>query len=63
MYIKSVKIFEYKKYSNGYWNGAKLYQQIVNKALPKAEAIYPSYSLLYFFDNITNYSIYAKNVL
>ena len=36
---------------------------MVNKTLPIAKALYPSYSLLFFFDNKTSYFIYAKNAL
>ena len=56
-------MFKYGKNNDGYWNGAKLHKQIVNKALPIAEALYPGYSLLFLFDNATSHSIYAKDAL
>ena len=62
-YIKVLKIFWYKKNNDGYWNRAKLYQQVVNKALPIVKAFFPKYSLLFLFDNTTIYLIYAKNAL
>ena len=60
---EAVEIFEYGKNNDGYWNGAKLHQQVVNKALTIAEALYPGYSLLYLFNNSTSHSVYAKNAL
>lgn len=35
----------------------------MSKSLPIAEAFYSGYSLLFFFDNATSYSIYANNLL
>ena len=29
--IKAVKLFEYKKANEGYWNRSKLHKQVVNK--------------------------------
>ena len=60
---KAVKVFEYGKNNDRYWDGAKLYQQVVKKALPIAEALYPDYSLLFLFDNSTSYFVYTKDVL
>lgn len=62
-HTEDVKIFEYGKNNNGYWDGAKLHQQVVNKALPIAEALYPGYSLLFLFDNATSHLVYAKDAL
>ena len=61
--MKAVKILEYGKNNNGYWDRAKLHQQVVNKALPIAKAFYLRYLLLYLFDNTTNHSVYAKDAL
>lgn len=63
MHTEAVEVFEYGKNNDGYWDGAKLRQQVVNKALPIAEALYPGYSLLFLFDNATSHSVYAKNTL
>lgn len=63
IYTKLVKIFEYEKNNNRYWDRVILHQQVVNKALRITKTLYPSYSLLFFFDNTTNYSVYAKDVL
>lgn len=60
---EAVEIFEYGKNNDGYWDGAKLHHQVVSKALPIAEALYPGYLLLFLFDNATSHSIYAKDVL
>ena len=60
---EAVEIFEYRKNNDGYWDKAKLYQQVVSKALPIAEALYPRYSLLFLFINATSHSVYAKYVL
>ena len=40
MHTEAVEVFEYEKNNDGYWDGAKLHQQVVNKALPIAEALY-----------------------
>ena len=47
----------------GYWTGEHLLHQIINKALPIAKSLYPSYELLFMFDNLTSHSIYAKDAL
>lgn len=60
---EAVEIFEYGKNHEGYWDGAKLHKQVVTKALPIAEALYPGYSLLFLFDNATSHSVYAKDAL
>lgn len=60
---ETVELFKYKKTNEGYWDGFKLHKQVVNKALPIAEALYPGYSLLFLFDNVTSHSIYAQNTL
>lgn len=36
---------------------------MVNIALPIAKALYPRYSLLFLFNNITSYFIYTDNTL
>ncbi len=47
----------------GYWAGEHLLDQIINKALPIAESLYPGYELLFMFDNTTSHFIYAKDEL
>ena len=44
---EAVEIFEYRKNNDGYWDGAKLHQQVVNKALPIAKVLFPGYSLYF----------------
>ena len=60
---EAVEIFEYGKNNDGYWDGAKLHKQVVDKALPIAQALYPGYSLLFLFDNATSHSVYSKDAL
>ena len=60
---KAVELFKYEKTNEGYWDGSKLHKQVVNKALPIAEALYPGYSLLFLFDNATSHSVYIQNAL
>lgn len=60
---KVIELFKYGKNNEGYWDGAKLYQQVVNKVLPIVKALYLGYSLLFLFDNATNYFVYANNAL
>lgn len=61
--IKDVKIFEYRKNNDKYWNKAKLYKQVVKKALLIAKALYLGYSLCLLFDNVISYFVYVKNAL
>lgn len=60
-FTKTTKIFKYKKNNNKYLDGAKLYKQIVKKALPIAKALYSKYSLDFLFNNAISHLIYAKN--
>ncbi len=54
-HIEAVKVFEYRKNINSYWDEAKLHQEVVNKASPIAEALYPGYSLLFLFYNANSH--------
>ena len=56
-------MFKYKKFNEKYWNSFKLYKQVVTKAIPIVEVLYLKYSLLFLFDNTTNYSVYTNNTL
>lgn len=60
---EAVKLFEYGKANKGYWDGPKLYKQVVNKALPLVETFYPDYPLLFLFDNAISDSIYIQDAL
>ena len=60
---KATKLFEYKKANKDYWNRPKLHKQVVNKALPIAEVLYPGYLLLFLFDNATSHTVYTDNLL
>ena len=60
---KAVNVFQYGKNNDGYWDGAKLYQKVVKKALSIAKALYPNYSLLFLFDNATSHFVYLKDAL
>lgn len=35
--IETIEVFEYEKYNERYWDGAKFYKQMVDKALLIAE--------------------------
>lgn len=61
--IKVVKIFEYGKNNDKYYNKAKIHQQTVTNILLIAEALYLGYSLVFLFDNAINYSINTKDIL
>ena len=63
IFREAVELFEYGKNNEGYWDGPKLHKQVVTKALPIVEALYPRYSLLFLFDNATNHSVYVDNAL
>lgn len=60
---EAVEILEYEKNNDGYWDGAKLLWQVMEKALPIAEVLYPRYSILFMFDNATSHSVYAEDAL
>lgn len=60
---EAVELFEYGKSNERYWDRPKFHKQVVNKALPIAEALYPGYSFLFFFDNATSHFVYAQDAL
>lgn len=60
---EAVEILEYGKNNEGYWDGVKLVKQVKEKALPIAEALYPGYSLLFLFDNVTSHLVYVADAL
>lgn len=60
---KIVEIFEYNKNNDKYKDRAKLHQQVENKALLIAKVFHFGYLLLFIFNNITSYSLYAKDTL
>jgi hypothetical protein len=60
--LEAVEYFEYSK-ENGYWDGRRLLEQIENKALPIAKAVYPGYQFLFLFDNATSHSVCADDAL
>lgn len=59
--IEAVELFEYRKANKRYWDRFKLYKQVVNKALLLTGILYLGYSLLFLFDNTTNYFVYAQD--
>lgn len=58
-----MKIFEYRKNNNRYWDEAKLLWQAIKKTLLIAETLYLGYFILFIFDNITSHSVYTEDVL
>lgn len=56
-------MFEYGKNNKKYWDRAKLYKQVMNKALFIIKTFYLDHSLLFLFDNATSYFVYANNKL
>lgn len=60
---KAIKIFEYKKNNNKYWDRTKLHEQVVSNALPIVKALYPGYLLIFLFNNVTSHFVYVKDVL
>lgn len=60
---EAVEIFEYRKNNDEYWDGPKLLKQVIEKAVPIAEALYPGYSFLFMFDNATSHAVYAEDAL
>lgn len=63
MLSELILYFKYKKIEESYWNKKYLMNQIINKALLFVKSLYLGYKLLFIFDNIKNFSIYAKNIL
>ena len=60
---EAAEFFEYGKNNDEYWRGENLLKQVVEKAMPIGEALYPGYQLLFLFDNATSHSIYASDAL
>ncbi len=60
---KNIQRFEYKKASKRYLNRAKLYKQVVNKALSLAYVFYLDYLFSVLFDKIISYSISSQDIL
>lgn len=60
---EAAEFFEYGKNNNGYWRGEHLLKQVVEKARPIGEALYPGYQLLFLFDNATSHLIFAADAL
>ena len=61
--LEAVEFFEYGKNNEGYWTGEHLLKQVVEKAMPIGEALYPGYQLLFLFDNATSHSVFALDAL
>ena len=59
---EAAEIFKYGQ-EDGYWDGAKVVNQVWNKALPIVKALYPGYKAIFMFDNAKSYAIFAKNAL
>lgn len=60
---KTGENFKQRKNNDKYWDGTKLYEQTVTKALFIVEALYLGYSLVFLFNNIINYFVYTENAL
>lgn len=60
---EAVEILEYKKNNDGYWDRIKLLQQVMEKALLRAETLYSGYSILFMFDNATSHLVYTEAAL
>lgn len=61
--LEAVTYFKYGKTEKSYETDKHLLDQIIKKALPIAQVLYPSYELLFMFNNATSYSIYTKYAL
>jgi hypothetical protein len=55
--------YEYGATGKGYWDGEDLLQQVTEKALPIAQALYPGYEIVWIFDNATSHSVYKEDAL
>ena len=62
IFKEATKIFEYGQ-KDDYWNEAKVVNQIWQKALPIAQALYPGYQIIFMFDNAKSHAVFAKKVL
>lgn len=58
-----MKIFEYGKNNDRYWDKAKLYYQALKKVLPITKILYFRYSHLFLFKNVVNNSVYVKDTI
>ena len=59
---EAAKIFEYGQ-ENNYWNRAKVVNQIWEKTLPIAQALYSRYQIIFMFDNAKSHAVFAKDAL
>ena len=59
---EAAKIFKYGQ-ENGYWNKAKVVNQIWEKALPIAQALYPRYQIIFMFNNAKSHAVFAKDAV
>jgi hypothetical protein len=58
------KAVEIMKYSGRiWWNGDKLLEQVIDKAIPASEAQFPGCKALFGFDNARNHLKFANNAL
>ena len=60
---EAVEVLEYGRNLDGYWDGKKLLEQVTQKALPIAEALFPGYAFLLLFDNATSHATFANDAL
>ena len=59
---KAAEIFEYGQ-EDGYWNRAKVVNQIQDKALSIAQALYPGYQIIFMINNAKSHAVFAKDAL
>lgn len=60
---KAIEILKYEKNNEGYWDRVKLVKEVKKKAFPIVKAIYPRYSHLFLFDNITSHLVYTEDAI
>lgn len=55
---------EYLEYGkDNYWTGESMISQLVNKAIPIFEAVFPDFQACFMFDNSSNHGMYASDAL
>jgi hypothetical protein len=59
---EATEVYEYGS-GKGYWDGEDLLKQVVEKAQPIAQALYPGYEIVWIFDNATSHSVFKGDAL
>lgn len=57
--LEAIEYFEYEKINDGYQKKKYLLKQVIEKVLSIVKVLYLKHQLLFSFDNVISYSIFA----